>query len=190
MPRQYNELQMKSLYGSHMPIVARIMDLTEGPVLELGMGIYSTPLLDLMCAEKKRELLSFDNDPEWFKENEKWASDYHLVYFVKDWATDKNLAAVLENVDPKRHPLFDVALVDHKPAKQRIKEVIRLKDKCRFVLIHDSEPESDKFFKYSWIYKHFKYRYDYTNTRPHTTILSNFVDIESLLSPQVVLDTK
>lgn len=171
MPK-YNELQRRSLYGSHMPILARVVDLTDGPILELGMGIFSTPLLDLMCAEKKRPLISFDNDPEWFEENKKWGSDYHLVYFVEDW--DKRTQLIDDTQ-------WSVALVDHKPAKRRMKEIKRLAKNCQFVLIHDSEPESDKFFKYSWIYKHFKYRFDYTNTRPHTTVLSNFVDVALLL---------
>lgn len=175
--RHYNELQKKSLYGSHMPILARIVDLTDGAILEIGMGIYSTPLLDLMCAEKKRTLVSFDNDAEWFKENEKWESDYHKVIFVpnEDW-DDRVTKLMDENY-------WDVVFIDHKPAKRRIKEVVRLKDKAKFILIHDSEPESDRFFKYSWIYKHFKYVYQYTNCRPNTAILSNFVDIEALLNP-------
>lgn len=153
-----------------MPILARIMDLTDGPVLELGMGIYSTPLMDLMCAETKRELVSYDNDPVWFEENKKWESDYHHVEFVEDW----------DKINIERH--WSVALVDHKPAKRRKVEITRLVKYANFVIIHDSEPISDKFFKYSWIYKHFKYRYDYTKCRPHTTILSNFVDLNSLLT--------
>ncbi len=167
--RKYNELQRKSLYGSHMPILARIMDQTEGQVLELGMGLFSTPLLDLMCAEKKRPLFSYDNDPVWFKENRKWESDYHKVFFVEDWDT-----VPIE----KEH--WSVAFVDHKPARRRRAEIKRLAKHADFVIIHDSEPESDKFFKYSWVYKHFKYRYDYTNCRPHTTVLSNTFDLSFL----------
>lgn len=164
-----NELQKKSLYGSHLPILARVMDITDGPVLELGMGIYSTPLLDLMCHESKRELISFDNDPIWFNENKKWESDYHKVYFVEDW--DKILL--------NRH--WSAALVDHKPARRRMHEIRRLAKIANFVIVHDTEPESDRFFKYSWIWKYYKYRFDYTKCRPNTTVLSNFVDLTKLL---------
>lgn len=173
--RNLNELQKKSLYGTHMPILARIMDITEGPVLELGMGIYSTPLLDMMCAVKKRMLISYDNDPVWFKENEKWASDYHKVIFVDENGWEQIMIDYAYGA-----PHWTVVLVDHKPAKQRIKEIKRLANKADYILIHDSEPESDRFFKYSWIYKLFKYRYDYTKCRPNTTVLSNFVDLSFL----------
>lgn len=169
-----NELQKKSLYGSHMPILARIMDLTDGPVLELGMGIYSTPLLDLMCAQSKRPLYSYDNDAVWFKENEKWRSDYHFVSFIEDW----------DDFYTIQHDYFhwSVALIDHKPAKRRKVDIKNLANKVNFVIVHDTEPESDKFFKYSWVYKYYKYRYDYTKCRPYTTVLSNFVDLNSLLT--------
>ena len=49
-----------------MGVVSRFLEETEGPVLELGMGLYSTPLLDLLCHEEKRELVSYDDDKEWF----------------------------------------------------------------------------------------------------------------------------
>lgn len=152
-----------------MPILARIMDLTDGPVLEMGMGIYSTPLLDIMCAESKRMLVSYDNDPEWFGENEKWTSDYHQVLFTDNW----------ERADIDRVH-WSVVLIDHKPAPRRIKDIKRLAYNANFIVVHDTEPESDKFFKYRWIYRFFKYRYDYTKARPHTSVLSNFVDLSFL----------
>ncbi len=167
-----NKLQKASLYGSHMPILARIMDVTDGAVLELGMGIYSTPLLDLMCRETKRELVSIDNDSEWFDVNKGWADpEYHNVCYVADWWMAKN------KIEEKH---WSVALVDEKPASNRIKSIKLLAHRANFIIIHDSEPESNKFFKYEWIYPLFKYRFDYTKCRPHTTVLSNFIDLSFL----------
>lgn len=160
-----NKLQRKSFYGSHMPVISRVMEETTGPVLELGMGIYSTPLLDLMCHESKRELVSYDDDKEWFEENKGWESDYHKVIFIDNY----------DNADIESRK-WSVVLVDHKPAIRRITEIRRLSQNADYVIIHDSEPECDKFFKYSRIYPLFKYRYDYKITRPNTTILSNFKD--------------
>lgn len=162
-----NPLQKKSLYGSHLPILARIMDLCDGPVLEMGMGLYSTPLLDLMCHESKRQLVSYDSDPVWFKENEKWASDYHQVKFVEDW----------DQADIE-HTFWSVAFLDHKPAIRRKGDAHRIANNALYVILHDSEPESNKYFRYTWIYKYFKYRYDYTNCRPHTVVLSNFIKLD------------
>lgn len=152
-----------------MPILARIVDMSDGPILELGMGIYSTPLLDLMCHEKKRTLVSYDDDPAWFKENQEWESDYHKVHLISNYDE-----ADIENTH------WSVVLVDHKPAIRRLTEIKRLAWHANYILIHDSEPEANNFFRYTWIYRFFKYRYDYTKCRPHTTVLSNFIDVTKL----------
>jgi hypothetical protein len=158
-----------------MPILARVMDVSAGPVLELGMGIYSTPLLDIMCHETKRKLVSYDSDPKWYDQNKEWKSEYHTVNFIPnddwDWC-------YLDHRYINTH--WSVVFTDEKPAKNRIKSIKHFANKANFIVIHDSEPESDRFFKYSWIYPMFKYRYDYTKCRPNTTVLSNFVDLSFL----------
>lgn len=166
----------RSTYGSHMPILARIMDLTRGPVLELGMGLFSTPLLHTMCHLQQRELVSYDNDPVWFQENKKWESEYHKVHFV----TETETTSGWENVYLE-HIHWGVALVDHKPAKRRMAEMKRLANCANFLVVHDSEQGANKFFKYHWATPLYKYRYDYTNLVPNTMILSNYVDVGYLL---------
>jgi hypothetical protein len=167
-----NKSKKRALYGSHLPILTRVIELTHGDVLEVGMGLYSTPLLHTVCALQDRRLVSYDNDTEWFKDNKKWESPDHEVKLIEDW----------EQVDfsdgGRQH--WSVAFVDEKPAKNRVKSIKKLARIANFVIIHDSEPESDKFFKYSWIYPLFKYRYDYKRCRPNTTVLSNFVDLSFL----------
>lgn len=145
------------------------MSLSDGPVLEMGMGLYSTPLLDLMCRQEKRRLVSYDNNPLWFKENEIWKSDFHELYFVTDW----------DQADIE-HTHWSVALIDHKPSARRKDDVRRIMNNADYILIHDSEPEANPFFRYTWIYRFFKYRYDYTKCKPHTTVLSNFIDVTKL----------
>jgi len=151
------KLQGKSFYGSHMPILSI-----------MGMGIYSTPLLDIMCHESKRPLVSYESDPVWFRENRGWESDYHKVNFVKNYDQ-----ADIENTQ------WSVVLIDNEPSMRRITDAKRLARHANFVLMHDSEPESNKFFKYTRIYPLFKYRFDYTRCRPNTTVLSNFVNLKT-----------
>lgn len=157
-------------YASHLPILLKIVDQTSGPILELGMGLWSTPILDLMCRGEKRPLVSYDNDPKWFKENEKWRSDYHEVNFVTDWNEAK-----IEQTH------WSVVLVDHRPAKRRRDEIRRLANNADYIVVHDTEPETNQFYRYTWIYKLFKFRYNYTKCRPHTTVLSNFFDVSKII---------
>lgn len=164
-----NNKDLKGQWGTHLPILMRLVDLTDGPILEMGTGVWSTPVLDFMCRETKRKLVSYDNDPDWHEHNQRWQSDYHDIKLVEDW--DK---ADIESTT------WSIAFIDHKPAKRRKVDMGRIANNALFVVIHDSEPESDKYFKYSWAYKHYKYRYDYTKCRPNTTILSNFTDLSFL----------
>jgi hypothetical protein len=169
--------QPNELYGSHLPFLSRIIDITSGPVLELGMGLYSSPFLHTICFLQNRELVSIDSDPQWYEENKKMESDLHKVIFVDDF----DQYEVNRSNDFKESRHWSVAFVDHKPAKRRKEEIKRLAHCANFVVIHDTEPESDKFFKYSWVYKLYKYRFDYTALRPNTSVLSNFIDVERVL---------
>ncbi len=157
-----------SMYGSHVPILAKVLEHSEGEVLDLGMGL-STIVMDMMCKLKKRHITSYETDPEWYQANTIYQSDFHDIIYVPTWEEAK--------IEGKH---WSVALIDHAPAKQRIKEVKRLANICDFVMIHDSEPVSDKYFKYRWVYPLFKYRYDYTACLPNTTVLSNFIDLSFL----------
>lgn len=167
-----NNKDKKAQWGSHLPILSRILDITDGAVLELGTGVWSTALMDLMASETKRKVISYDNDPAWFDANkERWQSDYHDIRLIPEDGWD--------DINLDEH-VWSVAFLDHKPAKRRKVDAQRLAHKALYVLLHDSEPESDKFFKYSWIYKHFKYQYQYTKCRPNTVVLSNFIDLSFL----------
>lgn len=159
-------------YGSHLPVLLRLLEKTSGPVLEMGMGLWSTPMLHLMCEKDNRPLVSYDSDKKWAKDNLKWSNDYHRVGLIEEsW-----------DEIPFENEHWSVVLIDQRPGIRRHIDALRLKDKADFIVIHDSEPEGDKFYRYSKIYKYFKYVYHYTKVRPHTTVLSNLWDPEVILS--------
>lgn len=160
--------------ASHLPILAKIMDNSIGPVLEMGMGYYSTPFLYWKCKEQNRKLISLENDAKWMDKLEMTDRDELNFYahHIEDWNDPR-----IEN----NH--WGVVLIDHRPAKRRRIDAKRLSQKADFVIMHDSEPEIDRFYRYGYAYKHFKYRYDYEKVgNPRTTILSNFVDLSKLFS--------
>lgn len=159
-----------SMYGSHIPFLVKAIEKTHGPILDLGMGL-STVVMHMMCKDRHRQITSIEADKDWFEAHLQYQTDWHRIMLVDDWKD-----APLE----KTH--WALVMVDHAPAKQRIKEIKRLTQNADIVLIHDSEPDSNKYFKYSWIYPLFKYRYDYTKCTPNTTALSNTIDVAKLFS--------
>lgn len=154
--------------GSHLPVLIKIMNQTTGPVLELGMGFFSTHYLHWACYENRRRLLSYEHDPVLLEWSESFVNDYHEIKFVDNW----------DNADLSGH--WNVVLVDHAPTPRRRHEIARLANSADYLIIHDSEPERNGWQKYSRIYPLFKYRKDFDRERPFTTVLSNFKDLTDL----------
>lgn len=152
-------------YGSHLPVLTKIVEITDGPILELGIGLYSTPFLHYACLPTKRKLISYESDPGWIRYFRDCRADFHEVNQIEDW----------DKLDVSGR--WDIAFIDHHPGHRRAIEAGRLAKLAKYVILHDSEPQNDKNVQYSTIYPLFKYRFDYTDCLPHTTVVSNFVDL-------------
>jgi hypothetical protein len=145
-----------------MPVLIKVIQGTSGPVLELGAGPFSTPLLHWLCAENGRKLVSYDDVKQYYKMAKRFQSKTHSAEFVKDWNKI--------DIDKK----WDVVFADH-PANRRVKDAIRLKDKANYIVLHDTE---DRVYGYHRLWKYFKYVYHWKLHRPWTSVISNFNDLE------------
>ena len=156
---------------SFIPVLLKIFPLSEGPILELGTGFFSTPILHMLCMDTNRMLISFENDRSFFDLEQKFINDPHQIIFTDDW--DRI------NIDNTH---WGMALVNHKPAERRVEEIRRLANIADFIIIHDSEPSQNHHYHYDLIYPLSKFRYDY-QSKPryaHTTVLSNLKDLSNL----------
>lgn len=151
--------------GTHMvPLaVAVARTIGEGPVLELGMGDHSTPLLHLLCAD--RLLVSADSSEAWAGRYKGFRSGTHEIHAVPDWRAFH----VIE-----QHQ-WAVALVDSTPSHERPALVARLAARATYIVVHDTDPdiESSAVFGLQEVLDGFKYRSDYRVFRPFTTVASN-----------------
>ena len=155
-------------YGTHLPLLIKLVERTAGPVLELGMGENSTPVLHKLCTEQKRYLLSLDNDADYVdKFAQKYTSNIHQIQWVDDW--DK---AEIEKP-------WSVVLVDHRPARRRYRDASRVAEHAQFVVCHDTQEAHNGMYKWHRAFKFYKYRFDDT-LDPRTTVLSNFHDLSFL----------
>jgi len=154
---------------SHYPVLIKIMQITNGDVLELGMGMGSTPLLHWLCFDKGRNLVSYENNKEWFEMHKHFHKDWHEINFVEDW----------DKIEIEKQ--WSVALVDHSPARRRQLEIKRLAKYAKYVIVHDTQPEDNHFYKYHWAFPKYKYQWTYKKAKPWTTVLSNFVNVGGIL---------
>ena len=149
-----------------MFVITKILEQTSGAVLEMGTGLYSTPLMHWICEDTKREHISYENDPNYWKWFKHFRNDSHKVLFIEDW--DK--AEIERN--------WDVVLIDQKPEERRIIDIKKLANFAKFIIVHDTEPGVSSLYKYDEIFASFKYRLDYVKAMPNTTVLSNFSEIK------------
>ena len=150
--------------STHFPLLIKCVLATDGPILEMGTGIFSTPLLHWLASEKKRWVFSYEDNPEWFRLAKKFQSITHRIRLVEDWS----------KLNLKGH--WSVALIDQS-TKSRTPMAIYLKDKVDYIVIHDTDAEHH--YNYEKVWPHFKYRFDSIG-HPRTSVISNFQDLKWL----------
>lgn len=149
-------------YATHLPLLVACVQHTQGPVLELGLGTFSTPVLHALCAEHQRVLYSLESDPLWLREFEHFATPWHKLVLVEDWAK-----TLIEQP-------WDVALVDQAPPIQRVQDVARLRSFAKFIVVHDTE---NRCYQYEPLLTTFKHRVEWQRYSPWTSVVS---DLEPL----------
>ena len=164
-------MKLSFRYGSHLPVLLKAVLKTQGDILELGAGIFSTPMLHAFSMAQNRNVVTYENFNRWYR----WFSIYegkrHKVHFINKWED-----AVVEKP-------WDVVLVDQTPDEDRIKTIARLADYAKYIVVHDANEGSntEKTYHFSKIYHLFKYRYHYRDVEPNVMVLSNFVDLEGFM---------
>jgi len=163
-------------YATHLGPLIACINKSTGDVLELGMGLFSTPYLHCACTVSKRNLLSLENDKGWLR-HFKGSTFMHFLY--------ENEYHKLELVDNyEKSPLidkpWDVVLVDQTPDLSRKETVKVLANRAKYIIIHDSNEKYEKIYHYSEIYPLFKYKRVWDKDDRHATVLSNFVSLDDL----------
>lgn len=151
--------------ATHFPVLMKLVRETTGPILELGTGFYSTTYLHYACAPTKRPLVSYDHWGKWARPAKQFESDFHQVHELRNF----------DYADIERP--WTIAFVDHGPLARRKVDAARLANYAQYVVIHDTDPKYEHYYQFSEIFHLFKYRYDFTALSPHTSVLSNFIDV-------------
>jgi len=158
-------------YGTHIfALLAAVLN-TTGPILEMGCGNFSTPLLHAVCSVNKRFLLSVEADTEWLKLFTNFVTDWHQFKLVP--VISKKECQAWDNVGNEKH--WSVVLIDHTPVVRRGIDIMRLRQNTDIFVIHDSQ--NPKPYGYDKIYPPFKYSYTYDVFFPTTTLLSDVIDV-------------
>lgn len=155
------------LCATHLPLLVRAFTLSEGDVLELGTGWFSTTILRWLCEMSGRTLYSYESSNGWHKRATRNPAPYHKVFYTPDW----------DKADIDRP--WGLAFVDHDSPKRRWMEIKRLANLAEYIVVHDTNPEWDRQYRYHRIWDLFKYKYDFKKYIPWTSVVSNFHNLDS-----------
>ena len=164
----HTRIKTGKFWTTHIPLLIKTVQISEGPVLEIGGGPYSTPILHWLCKDMGRMLYTYENDIDYFRYCKTFQSKLHVVRFIEDW----------DKLKANRH--WGVVFIDHHPCDQRAIDAIKFKDHADYVVIHDT----DRDVKYGMdkVWPNFKYRYDWQLSKPYTSVVSNFKDLKEFKS--------
>ena len=150
--------------SSHLPVLIAAMRATYGDVLELGGGMFSTPLLHWLCAAQQRRLVTLETDPGYVSRLREFRAPWHEVRLVKSW----------EEADIGWR--WAVAFVDHAPALRRKEDIRRLADLAELIVVHDTD---DPVYRYGEVFPLFEHAWS-NSLHPQTTVLSNARDVGAM----------
>lgn len=153
-------------WGTHVPLLASVVAVARpGPVLELGSGFYSTPVLAEMCRAMNRRFYSTDEKADWAYKHREIAADIEIV---TDWTKYRE----------RKMPGLAVIFVDNEPGWERVPNIEWAEaQEPEFVVVHDTlQPDSADDEHYLGMSKRldrFRYRYDYQMMTSCTSVVSN-----------------
>jgi len=150
--------------SSHNAILIKAVLISKGSVCEVGAGLYSTPLLHWLCRAMKKRLITYENNEVFYQFAKKFQSKLHRIRKIEDW----------NKMDFKKH--WGVVFIDHAPAKRRGQDVINFKNSADYIVMHDTEDE--KNYEYNRVWPYFKYRFDWKEGWPNTSVVSNFYSLD------------
>ena len=154
--------------SSHLPVLLKLVLETKGRILELGSGVFSTPLLHWLCAKNKRELVTCENDAEFFQMAKQYQSRNHHIVFINNW----------DEIKLDKH--WGVILIDNRPEFRRAVDAIKFKNNADFIILTDTEEKYEPVFEYKRAWPHFHYRYDDVQGNFRTTVVSNFRNLDKI----------
>jgi len=150
-------------YASHLPALSRILTALHEhvrSVLEIGGGIYSTPLFRVFTAGVGGEHVVLESRKTWRDELTR-LFEIEVVPFTVDALP----ACVLRE--------WDIAFIDCEKEASRAPHALALKDRAKVIVLHDSNSDWEAAYGYSKITSQWKYQKQFTTCYPHTLAMTN-----------------
>lgn len=164
---QARNMGSDSNFATHMPALLTAVANTDGPILEMGCGDFSTPLLHAICAVNKRFLLTTETNKNWMNLFVDLKRDWHQFRFVSSAQDWNNVGLGVR---------WSVVFVDHAPGERRVVDIIRLRPHVDVFVVHDTQEPG---YRYEPTLSSFRYKYVYRRYGVTTTLVSDTIDVSA-----------
>jgi hypothetical protein len=181
-------------FGTHQALLVAALAATHGPIVEMGGGYYSTPLVSAFSGIQGRTAYTLETGEFVYDKLKPYHSGLHQVLLMPGYRFDQigkftsdgtPNAKVKERqreyleVFWKDHQAngggrFSVAFIDQAPGFLRTPAIEFFRDKADFVMTHDSEHV--EHYHLEPLISSFGSRFDYDVFRPNSVILSDTKD--------------
>jgi hypothetical protein len=154
-------------YASHQPVLIHLLNtISEGDVLELGIGYHSTPIMNLICGKQGRRLLSVETDESWVKTFESYN---HEIRYIPS-------GELIKLTDPLFDKKYSIAFIDVGEALHRQPLIQRVK--ADYIIVHDTDSVVNRVKdNFNYDFSMFKHVHHFSSCTPMTSVLSNLESI-------------
>lgn len=152
-------------WSTHIPVLIKLFGITDGPIMEIGTGVYSTPILHWLCHPTKRKLVSYENNADFIALAKEYKSSYHLIKYIDDY----------RNIIADCH--YSIILIDH-AEHYRGETAVNLSHSADYIVLHDADRVRKN--AYHLIPAAFQYYRNYEFVQPWTGVASNFKPLDAL----------
>ncbi len=175
-------------YSTHQALLVAALAHTDGPIIEMGGGWYSTPLISSFSVASQRRALTIETGEYVFNLLNGLATDLHEVLFLPGFDFDqigkfaprqgRSLASYvnlqenfLATLSHRDLGMVSVAFVDQAPGFLRVPAIEYFADKAEYIIMHDTEHVA--YYHYEPVLSTFASRWDFTLHKPQSVIVSN-----------------
>ena len=161
--------------ATHMMLLLTAAMHTTGPILEMGVGDLSTPLLHAICSKDKRYLVSADTSRKKLHYFNDLCTKRHIFQYIPVYEDDWSANPKPEQWDAiDANIRWSVVLINHRPGDRRVADIQRLRNNTDIFVIHDTQESG---YNYKTIIDSFKYRYVDERYTLQTTLVSDTIDV-------------
>jgi hypothetical protein len=161
----------ESDWDSHKPLLgfAIYKERESLPIIEFGCGKGSTPFISQAISDVDNvQFLTVDNNIEYLE-------------LIKDDVSGVGIAVLVNNyLDFQIINQIGLLFIDCAPGEIRKDLIKKYELQANVIIVHDTELGAEYVYGMNEVLSSFKYRLDYQpEGKPHTTAVSNYIDVTS-----------